>query len=397
MGDLLLLGAGAVRSHRLRSLLSMLGIAIGIASVIILTSIGEGTRRYVLDQFSQFGTNVIAINPGKVKTMGIPGVLGGTTKKLTIEDAEALRRAPGVERVVPVAFGQARVEAGGRGRSVYIYGVTSDMPDLWQVRIQYGEFLPAGDPRRAQSVCVLGPKLKHELFGEETPLGQFVRIGGQRFRVLGVMQPKGRILGFDIDDCAYVPVKSAMRLYNMEELSEIDVTFSHNQKSEDVAAGVKALLTARHGSDDFTVTTQDAMLEVFGDIMNIVTLAVGAIGGISLVVGAIGILTMMWIAVRERTSEIGLVRAVGASRAQVRWLFLFEAVFLSLLGGAAGVLLGVGGGLVARLLVPGLPVFVTPASVAAGLTMSAVAGILSGVLPAMRAARLEPIEALRVE
>ena len=170
------LGLGAVRSHRLRSLLAVLGIAIGIAAVIVLTSIGEGTRRYLLAQFTQFGTNILAINPGKVETAGIPGIFGGTTHKLTLDDAEAIRRAPDVQAVVSLAMGQARVEGNARGRSVFIYGTTADLPEVWKFQIGQGSFLPAGDPRRGSMVAVLGPKLKRELFGEENALGRFVRI-----------------------------------------------------------------------------------------------------------------------------------------------------------------------------------------------------------------------------
>ena len=209
------LGVGAVRSHRLRSLLAILGIAIGISAVIILTSIGEGTRRYLLKEFTQFGTNVLAINPGKVETGGIPGIFGGTTHKLTLEDAEAIRRVPDVKAVAPMAMGQARVEGNGRGRSVFIYGMTADLPEVLKFEIGVGSFLPPGDPRRGAMVAVLGPKLKRELFGEENALGAFVRIADFRLRVIGVMKPKGRILGFDIDDAAYVPVATTRFMFNL--------------------------------------------------------------------------------------------------------------------------------------------------------------------------------------
>ncbi|HEY4572786.1 MAG TPA: ABC transporter permease, partial [Thermoanaerobaculia bacterium] len=210
MRDLIRLALGAVLSHRLRSGLSMLGIGIGIASVILLTSIGEGTRRYMIGLFTQFGTNMMQITPGKSETMGIPGVLGGTTHKVTIDDALALERLPGVEEIVPVAFGAARVEANGRGRSVFIYGVTPNIPKAWKFDVRQGSFWPPGDPSRALQLAVLGPKLKRELFGEANALGQFVRIGGTRFRVIGIMASKGQFLGFDIDDAAYVPVANAL-------------------------------------------------------------------------------------------------------------------------------------------------------------------------------------------
>ena len=396
--DYLLLGLGALRSHRLRSFLSMLGIAIGIAAVILLTSIGEGTRRYLISEFTQFGTNMLQINPGKTETMGIPGMLGGTTHKLTIDDAEALERVRGVQKVVPLALGQARVEGGGRGRSVFIYGVTSEMPEVWKFDVGQGSFLPPGDPRRGSMVAVLGPTLKRELFGEKNALGEFVRVAGFRLRVIGVMAPRGRMLGFDIDDSAYVPVATVMQMFNLDELIEIDVLFAHEGLTEAVEAGVRTLLTERHaGKEDFTIVTQTAMLEVFDNVMRVITTAVAAIGGISLLVGAIGILTMMWIAVNERIGEIGLMRAVGATERHVQRLFLLEAVVLTVLGGAGGVAAGLGIAALLRLAVPGLPVYTPPRYIAAALLVSVVTGLLSGVLPARRAASLDPVEALHTE
>jgi putative ABC transport system permease protein len=396
--DYVLLGFGAVRSHRLRSFLSTLGIAIGITAVILLTSIGEGTRRYLIAEFTQFGTNILQINPGKTETMGMPGVLGGTTHKLTLDDAEALGRLPSVQRSVPLAFGQARVEGNGRGRSVLIFGATSHMPEVLKFDVGQGSFLPPGDPRRGSAVAVLGPTLKRELFGEKNALGEFVRVAGTRLRVIGVMAPKGRILGFDIDDAAYVPVKTVMQMFNLDELMEIDVLFAHEGLTQRVEEEVRALLTARHaGKEDFTIVSQTAMLEVFGNVMDVITTAVGAIGGISLLVGAIGILTMMWIAVNERVEEIGLMRALGATERNVQRLFLLEAVILTVLGGIAGIVIGLGISALLRLTVPGLPIYTPPRYIGAALLVCAVTGLLAGVVPARRAAQLHPIEALRTE
>ncbi len=396
--DLLALAFGSLSNYKLRTTLSMLGVAIGIAAVILLTSIGEGTRRYILDQFTQFGTNIVAINPGRTETIAIPGALGGTTHKLTIEDAEALRRIPGVEDLVPLAMGQARVEANGRGRSVYIYGTTATLPRVLNLNVRQGSFLPPGDPRRGAPVAVLGPTLKRELFGDANPLGRFVRIADTRLRVIGIMAPKGQMLGFDIDDAAYVPVATAMRMFNLDELIEIDVHYSHPGLTDQVVESIRLLLTERHGGrEDFTITTQADMLEVFGNVMDVITMAVGAIAGISLLVGAIGILTIMWIAVSERTQEIGLVRAIGATPGQVLLIFLAEATVLATVGGAAGLLAGIGLANLLRAAVPGLPVHTPPELAAAALAVSLLTGLASGVLPARRAAGLDPVEALRTE
>ncbi len=396
--DTIALALGAIVSHRLRSGLSLLGIAIGVLAVVLLTSIGEGTRQYMLSQFTQFGTNLLAVTPGKTKTFGIPGVLGGTTQKLTLDDALALSRVPGVEHVVPVVMGSARVEAGGRGRSINVFGVTADMPVVWKFSVRQGTFLPRGDIRRRIPVTVLGPKVKEELFSEVNPLGQFVRIAGHRFRVLGVLAPKGDILGFDLDDAVYIPVASAMKIFNMDEVVEVDVTFASPRDTERVVEGIRQLLIDRHrNTEDFTITTQATMLEVLDRIMRVVTLAVGAIAGISLVVGAIGILTVMWIAVRERSSEIGLLRAVGATSGQIYRLFIVESAFLATLGGAAGVIAGISVVALLQVTLPGLPVRVELDYLVAALVVSVGTGLLSGLLPARRAASIDPVEALRAE
>ena len=392
------LGVGAVRSHRLRSMLSVLGIAVGIASVILLTSVGEGTKRYMLSQFTQFGTNIIAINPGKIETMGMPGVFGGTTHKLTLADAEAIRRLRGVDSVAPLAMGQARVSGNGKGRSVPVYGTTSDIAGVMKLQTGQGVFLPEGDPRRGAMVAVLGPKLKTELFGDENALGRFVRVADTRLRVIGVVGPKGRMLGFDLDDTVYVPVTTAMRMFNLDELLEIDVSFAHANLSEEVAERVRALLIDRHGGkEDFSLYTMTEMLRVFDRVMDAITAGMAGIAAISMLVGAIGVFTMMWITVGERVGEIGLLRALGATAREIQGLFLFEAVVLTVLGGALGVIAGLGIALAIRFLVPGLLLYTPIEYIVAALGVSGLTGLAAGVLPARRAAALHPVEALRAE
>ena len=393
--DMLSMAWRTIVAHRLRSLLTMLGIAIGIASVILLTSIGEGTRQYVIGEFTQFGTNVMAINPGKAMTTGQPGALGGTIRKLTLDDAESLRRVAGIETVVPVIMGTARVQAGERGRNVFVYGVNSELPAVWKFGVRQGRFLPPGDPRRGASVVVLGPKLKREIFGEVNALGRFVRIGGQRFHVIGVMAPKGLLLGFDIDDSAYIPVATASSLFNEDGLIEIDLTFAENSDLDRLVEDVRSLLIERHeGEDDVTITTQTEMLDVFGRVMDVISAAAGGIGAISLVVGAIGILTIMWISVNERTTEIGLAKAIGAGSRQILGLFLLEAAMLSLIGGVIGIAMGMGLARLIRIVVPGLPIHTPLPYVIAALAVSVIVGLASGVLPARRAAALDPVVAL---
>jgi putative ABC transport system permease protein len=396
--DVLRQALRAILGHRQRAFLTMLGITIGIASVILLTSLGEGTRLYMLTQFTQFGTNLIGINPGRTETTGMPGALGGTIHPLTLEDSEALARVRGVEESVPVAMGTAPVESGRRERSVFIYGVTAAGPEAWKMGVRVGRFLPEGDPRYASPLAVLGPTVKRELFGEANALGEHVRIGGQRFTVIGVMESKGQFLGFDIDDAVYIPVALALPLFNRAELQEIDLLVSNASVVDSVVTRVTALLRERHGGEeDFTLTTQTGMLETLDRILRIVSLAVTGIGAISLLVGAIGILTMMWISVNERTEEIGLAKALGATSQQILVLYLSEAAILSTAGGVLGLAAGLSLAGLLHLALPGLPVRIPLEFVLLALLVSMLAGLLSGILPARRAARLDPIEALAAE
>jgi putative ABC transport system permease protein len=272
------------------------------------------------------------------------------------------------------------------------------MPALWKFDVGIGGFIPDGDWERASQIVVLGSKVRVELFGPDNPLGRFVRVAGRRLRVIGVMAPKGQILGNDIDDVVYVPVATAITLFNREELHEIHVEYSEASDTDRVVRDVKAILTARHADrEDYTLSTQEQMLDVFGNVMSLITLAVGAIGGISLLVGAVGILTMMWIAVGERTHEIGLLRALGATSRDVLKVFMAEAVVLGAAGGLVGVGLGLGIVALLRLLLPDLPLGTPLVYVVAALGISFATGLLAGILPARRAAALDPIEALRSE
>ena len=396
--DVFLLALGSVTAHRLRSALTVLGIVIGIASVVLLTSLGEGTRQSILSEFSQFGTNLLAVTSGKIETHGIAGAVGGTTRPLTIADAVALRAVPGIEKVVPVVFGTARVSSGERARSTFVYGASADAPAVWRFGVRVGRFLPETDLERATPVAVLGPKLKAELFGAQNPLGRRIRIGEHRFLVVGVMAPVGQFVGLTLDDAVYVPVASAQQLFDQAHVMEIDATFAPGLPATSVVAGVKRVLRARHGGEeDFTVMTQGEMLDSFGRVFSVVSAAVAGIGAISLLVGAIGILTMMWIAVGERTGEIGLLKALGATRADVRNLFLAEAALLSGAGGAAGISVAVALGALVRLALPAVPFSTPPEYVAAALATAVAVGLLAGVAPARRAAALDPVENLRAE
>lgn len=395
--DLVLLALRAITAHRLRSFLTLLGIAVGIASVILLTSIGEGIHRFVLAEFTQFGTNVVEFSPGKQSIKGGPPGLPTTARELTLDDASALRRVPGVLGVTPIVWGNAEVEANGRLRRTAVYGANADMPQVFSMRVRVGHFLPRDDPEHPRAFVVLGSKLKNELFGGANALGERVRIGGEHYRVVGVMESKGQFLGTDLDDTAYVPTGRALSLFNRSGLMTIDLTYADGIPSARIARAATTLMIARHGREDFTVTTQEDMLKTLSKILNILTAAVGALGGISLLVGGVGIVTIMTIAVTERTNEIGLMMALGARRANILGLFLGEAVVLAALGGLMGLLVGAGFAGLVRLVVPALPVHTPWTFVFAAEGIAVVIGLVAGVLPARRASRLDPVEALRAE
>ncbi|GAB2181809.1 ABC transporter permease [Denitratisoma sp. agr-D3] len=391
----------SLASHRLRTFLSALGIAIGIAAVILLTSIGQGLQRFIVDEFTQFGTNIIGIAPGHTDTRGGPVGAINTVRPLSIDDALALRRAPHILAADPTVQGNGEIavegDSGRRSRRVMIYGVSHAMTDVVKMEVAQGSFLPNDDPRAARAFVVLGAKAAEELFPERSPLGQRMRVGGERYRVIGVMAPKGQVLGMDLDDMVYIPVGRALEMFNRESLAEIHVSYDPLTPLAEVEASLRHALIARHGREDFTITPQAKMLETFDTILGAITFAVAAIGGISLLVGGIGILTILTIAVSERTAEIGLLRALGATQRRILALFLGEAAALAALGGASGLLLGWGIGRLLHLLIPALPVQL-PWAYALVAEISAVAvGLAAGVMPARRAARLDPIEALRSE
>ena len=387
----------ALAAHRMRTILSALGIAIGITSVILLTSIGQGLHQFIIDEFSQFGTNLISISPGKIDTRGGPIGAINTVRPLSIEDALALRRAPHVLVSDPTVQGNGDVEHEGRTRRVMISGVSHAMTDAVRMKVAVGDFLPDEDPRNARAFVVLGAKVARELFGEANPLGARMRVGGERYRVIGIMEPKGDILGFDMDDAVYIPVGRALEMFNRDSIAEIHLTYEPTAPLEDVEEGIRHILIARHGREDFTLTPQKKMLETFGTILDTITFAVAAIGSISLLVGGIGILTILTIAVSERTSEIGLLRALGATRNRILALFLGEAAVLAGLGGTVGLALGWGLSLLIKVFLPSLPVE-TPWSYAVAAEISSVLiGLVAGVMPARRAAMLDPLEALRSE
>jgi putative ABC transport system permease protein len=318
-------------------------------------------------------------------------------RPLTLDDARALRALPHVTGMTAGVWGNTEVGGNGRLRRTTVNGVGADMLKVYSIKVKTGQFLPDEALENARAFVVLGAKLKSELFGSANPLGARVRVGNLQFRVIGVLEAKGQFLGVDLDDAAYIPTARALELYNRDGMMKIDLSYEEGVPAATIVAAVKRTLTGRHGREDFTITTQEDMLRTLSNILDILTMAVGALGSISLLVGGVGIVTIMTIAVSERTGEIGLLVALGAPRRTILGLFLGEAVTLSAIGGAMGLALGFGLAQIIHLAVPALPVHTPITFVLLAEGIAIVIGLLAGVLPARSAAQLDPVEALRSE
>jgi len=394
--DLFRFSAGALRGHRLRTGLCLLGVAIGVTAVILLTSLGEGARLFVTGEFSQLGTNLIIIAPGKTETSGAAPIFGGVPHDLTVEDVEAIKRyVHTAKAVAPLAYGQAQARHGQTTREVNVAGTTPEFREIREVAVRLGSYLPEGKAHQAQRVCVIGIKIQEELFPGTNPLGETLRIGEDRFRIIGVMAPRGTSLGMNLDEVVHVPVRAAQRMFNQAGLFRAFVSVRNHDEIEATKQAVIDLLRKRHGGvEDVTAITQDAVLTTFGNIMTTLTAALGGIAAISLCVAGIGIMNVMLVTVSERTSEIGLLKALGASRRQILACFLIEAAIISSMGGALGLGLGYLFNRAIIAIYPTFPVQPPQWAVAGAVAVSVLVGVAFGALPARRAARLDPVAAL---
>ena len=396
--DLLRLALRALSMHRLRTLLTALGTGVGVAAVVLLTSIGEGMYEYIEHEATRFGTHFLVITPGRTQTMGgPPGMNTNTVRPLTLEDAQAIGQLDAVSAVAPGVTGFAELENEGVRRNAMVLGTGPELPDIFAFEIASGRFLANEELLSARPLAVLGSKLKNELFGPDNALGAYIRVSGHRFQVVGVLADAGTTVGFDLNDIVYVPVKQAMQIYNVLGVQEVDVRYREDRPVSEVEGDITRLLMARHGREDFTITTQDQMLNTMRVILSAITSAVAALGGISLVVGGVGIFTIMTISVQERIFEIGLLRSLGARRREVRRLFLAEALALGAAGGLLGLVLGQCAAWTLAALFPVIPVSISVMYTAAALMIAVLIGILAGVAPAVRAARMNPVLALRAE
>jgi len=395
--DLLRFAAEALAQHRRRSGLSLLGVSIGVIAVISLTAFGEGAVRYVGDQFATLGTSLLIVTPGHNETTGgFPGA-GGVPNDLTLDDALALqRKIPGVVRMVPIAMTSAPVSRLGRSRQVMVVGSTADFRRVRELTILAGRFLPADvSVERSAPVAVIGKNVARELFGEQPAVGQPIRVGDWRMRVLGVLASRGTQMGIDVDELVVVPVATGMRMANTNSLMRILLELRPHADMQRAKQRVIDIMIDRHDEQDVTVLSQEAVLDTLSDILRALTAVVASIAAISLTVAGIGIMNVMLVSVSERRSEVGLLKALGATRRQILGVFLVESIMLSSLGGAVG--LGLGWLIVETVtaIYPSFPAATPLWAVGAVAAVSMLTGTLFGVLPAWRASRLDPVVALQ--
>ncbi len=396
-GDLLHLASESLVRARMRSAMMLVAMAIGVAAVVVLTSLGEGARRYVTGEFQALGADLLIVLPGRSETTGMqPGMFAGETPRdLTLDDARSLLRIPGVERIAPLVIGSVPVSAGQLSREVPVIGTSADFLVVRNLAMEQGSFLPAGQIDRDMAVCVIGSKVRSELFPREPAVGATVRIGDRRFRVIGVLADSGRSLGFDLQEIVVIPVSSALQLFNSESLFRILITSSDRDAIPRVQRAVRAQLAERHqGEEDVTVVSQDAVLATFNRIFTALTLTLAGIASISLAVAGILIMNVMLVAVSQRTAEVGLMKALGARRSQVTALFLAEAVMLSLVGACCGLAVGFAAVWVIGRFYPALPLAPPAWAVALAVLTAVASGVVFGLLPARKAARLDPVAAL---
>ena len=393
---LLPLAWSAIAGHRLRTILSVIGVAVGVAAVVALTALGEGARHYVIQEFTSIGSNLLTVLPGKTETTGtIPG-MGGVPHDLTLQDLLALRRRiHSAQYIVPVSMGTETVSFGERRRQVAVIGSAPEFLQARELQVAQGQFLPLTDVERGAPVAVIGYTVARELFPGQHAVGQVIRVGEWRMRVIGVLDEIGKQLGFKMDEVVIVPVATGMKMFNRSSLFRIIMKVRSPKDLDGACDQVLAVLRERHDEEDVTCITQQSVISTFSSILQTLTLVLVAIGAISLTVAGIGIMNVMLVTVSERTEEIGLLRALGATRRNILGVFLVEAVMLAGIGGIVGLVIGLGGVHALTWCYPDIPAYPPYWAVGGAMAMAMILGGIFGVVPARRASKLDPMMALQ--
>ena len=386
----------AIRTQPVRVLLIILAMSIGITSVTVLTALGESARRYIVNEFQALGTHLIIVLPGRTETTGgQPPIFGETPRDLTLADAAALSVSRHIAAIAPVSIGAAPVSIRGLEREATIIGSTAAFRQVRHLNLAQGRFLPETDVNKALPVCVIGQTIKAEMFAQQQALGQWLRISDRRYRVIGVLASEGQSIGVDFDDMVIIPVASAQTLFNRYSLFRILVEAKSKQGMYKAVDEIREIITARHdGEEDVTLITQDSVVSTFDDILAALTLTVASIASISLAVAGILVMNVMWVSVTQRTAEIGLLKALGATRLQLISLFLMEAAILSVAGAVTGMLLGKMVLFSLQTIYPDFPLFLPAWAIWAALAVALLTALIFGVLPARKAADMDPVTAL---
>jgi putative ABC transport system permease protein len=394
--DILTQAVIAIFAQPLRASLILLAMSIGVASVSLLTALGESARSYIVHEFQSLGTHLLIVLPGRTETIGgQPPIFGETPRDLTLDDAYAILKSPYIAAIAPINIGAAPVSAHGLERETTIIGSTIALRRVRHLNMAQGRFLPQADYNKALPVCVIGTTIREQLFNKRQVLGQWLRINDRRFRVIGVLASEGQSIGVDFDKIIIIPVASAQMLFNTSSLFRILAEAKSKPAMYAAVDDIRAIIKARHdGEDDVTIITQDSVVNTFDEILSALTLTVASIAGISLAVAGILVMNVMLVSVAQRTAEIGLLKALGASKAQLLWLFLTEAALLSIAGAILGVILGQAFIVILQLIYPEFPFSLPVWALLAALAVALSTGLLFGVLPALKAAKLDPIQAL---
>lgn len=387
-------------AQKLRTLLTILGMVIGVGSVVLLVSVGEGAKRYVMREFEGLGSNLIVVQPGKSdKKTHLGPPVGAAQRKMTVSDVSAIERtARNIEAVSGLVLGTVSARYEESLSNITVFGTNEQFPDILSIAVGQGGYFTREEDEYRRRVVVIGRNVAHELFGDLSPLGRRIKLNESEFRIVGVLAPMGDKLGLSFDELAFIPTQAALKLFNEDKLFGIRAKASSRVGMDDAVEEIREILRERRdGEEDFTILTQLSMMESLNTILSMLTYVLAAIATISLIVGGIGIMNITWVSVIERTQEIGIRRAVGARRRDILQQFLSEALGLSFLGG----LLGVGGALaITYILYAVFPAFdmrspwwiLLPA-----FGMSLLVGVVFGVGPAWRASRIETLDALRYE